>query len=542
MFFKRKKEVFARIPTQSGNEFYQGIESVSEPTVRVYGANGELEGTRPAQEVPRPANAAEARAAMPPNAAERRDRAEALAQRRAIMAISAAEARAKAATAANHGRVRSAVVEVTPRSKTLANDAAAGILPRGGSSATPAPAAPAAPASPSASAGYSGRYRGRSSASVSATVESLIREIQSETEAAERKAAAAERRAILQENPTPATPDTATALMSANVAAATIPTAPLERESDDEEPGFRKYEGRFAHIGETRSVREQSAGVTQELPPIEEEVKVHGRQLSTATAYDELINWSSRLTKEIPLFQRALSLANAKSIVEVGCGSGRHSIMFGEWGYQVLGIDSNPQSIARANARLEEAEPQLAESRGEVSFAQGEFGEVAKLVGPEKTEIIFCLGDTLPRVGSLTALREALADFANALRSNGVLVLEFTNHIHFSQQRIRYSTPAVFDTVEGTKVFLRLMEFPAANTIVDVDFITLTKGDDGDWKVQSEKSQEVFISPTGIARELLDAGFDVMETAGDYNGRELNQYEDERITVITRRRRYRPAL
>ena len=282
--------------------------------------------------------------------------------------------------------------------------------------------------------------------------------------------------------------------------------------------------------------------MTQELPPIEEEVKVHGRQLSTATAYDELINWSSRLTKEIPLFQRALSLANAKSIVEVGCGSGRHSIMFGEWGYQVLGIDSNPQNIARANARLEEAEPQLAESRGEVSFAQGEFGEVAKLVGPEKTEIIFCLGDTLPRVGSLTALREALADFANALRSNGVLVLEFTNHIHFSQQRIRYSTPAVFDTVEGTKVFLRLMEFPAANTIVDVDFITLTKGDDGEWKVQSEKSQEVFISPTGIARELLDAGFDVMETAGDYNGRELNQYEDERITVIARRRRYRPAL
>lgn len=269
-------------------------------------------------------------------------------------------------------------------------------------------------------------------------------------------------------------------------------------------------------------------------------VCVHPRELLTAAMYDDLINWSSRLARETPLFHRAFSTGNVASVCDVGCGSGRHSVLFAEWGLRVIGVEENAGMLKRARALAEESQESIQKANGEVSFTKGQLGKISQAVGPEKIESIVCVGDVLPRVKSLTALREALNDFAEALLPFGILVLEFTNHTRYLQRRERTTSPVVFDTTEGTKAFFSVIDYPAGSTVINADMLSLTCNNEGKWRVRSERIQNLFISPEGIERELLDAGFDVLEIAGDFNGKSLSPLEDESIIVVARRKRHRP--
>jgi glycine/sarcosine N-methyltransferase len=273
---------------------------------------------------------------------------------------------------------------------------------------------------------------------------------------------------------------------------------------------------------------------------VDEDVQVHTRELLSGSMYDDLINWDFRLTRETPLFNRAFSTAAAQSVCDVGCGTGRHAVMFAQWGMHVIGVDSTMRMVKRASDLAAEKADEITAAGGSITLKKGDLGSVTRTIYPEKVNALVCVGDMLPQVGSLSALRAALDDFAEALLPSGVLVLEFANHTRYNQTRIRSTTPAVFDTTEGTKVFLSVMDYPVGSTIINSDAMTLTRNKDGKWRIKNARIQNLFISPEGISRELIDAGFDVLEVAGDFTGRPLAQYEDESMVIIARRKRHRP--
>ncbi|NND71601.1 MAG: class I SAM-dependent methyltransferase [Rhodothermales bacterium] len=58
----------------------------------------------------------------------------------------------------------------------------------------------------------------------------------------------------------------------------------------------------------------------------------------------------------IDTIERVIHLDRLASILDVGCGRGRHSILLAEKGYTVTGIDISEQSIEEARARAREAD------------------------------------------------------------------------------------------------------------------------------------------------------------------------------------------
>lgn len=273
----------------------------------------------------------------------------------------------------------------------------------------------------------------------------------------------------------------------------------------------------------------------------EDEVNVHARELLASATYDELINWGTRLARETPLFYRAFSIGDVSTVCDVGCGSGRHSIMFAEWGNKVIGIDESGAILKRARALAAESNDKIIQANGEVRFEKGGLCGVADAVGPQRVEAVVCVGDILPRVGSMDQLRDALDDFADALLPSGILVLEFSNHARYVRQNKRTTEPVVFDTTDGTKVFMSVIDYDQENELVLADMLTLTCGKDGRWHVRCERVKYLFISPDTIERELREAGFDVIELAGDFNGKPLSPTQDESIVVVARRKRHRPV-
>ncbi|MCE5341617.1 MAG: class I SAM-dependent methyltransferase [Planctomycetaceae bacterium] len=62
---------------------------------------------------------------------------------------------------------------------------------------------------------------------------------------------------------------------------------------------------------------------------------------------------------EVDFIERELSFDKTKTILDVGCGTGRHSIELAKRGYKVTGIDLSKAQIERARQKAKEANVQI---------------------------------------------------------------------------------------------------------------------------------------------------------------------------------------
>lgn len=263
--------------------------------------------------------------------------------------------------------------------------------------------------------------------------------------------------------------------------------------------------------------------------------------------YDELVNWDARLAREGPFFRGLFERFGVRSVADVGAGSARHAILFRSWGLDVTAIDPSDDmlELARENAT------RLA---SDVRIVKGAFGEVARIV-PRPVDALTCTGNALPHVRSLEGLRQALEDFARALRPGGVLVLHYLNHHRLVTQRIRTMTPVFRETPAGDKFFLRLLDYTADGDGVLFDFVTLVRDaavretphtieswpktleDDptGGWSLRCRRSLHFAMPPDLIVGELARAGFTDVHVFGDHARKPLDEDADESIIVVATR-------
>ena len=101
------------------------------------------------------------------------------------------------------------------------------------------------------------------------------------------------------------------------------------------------------------------------------------------------------------------------SLLDMGCGRGRHAACFAAQGLKVTGIDLSAESIAEARGNCPQARFEVHDMRE--PFAQGTFDAVVCL--------FTSLGYSPDHTDDLRALRAA----ADALRPGGVLVLDLLN-------------------------------------------------------------------------------------------------------------------
>jgi SAM-dependent methyltransferase len=260
--------------------------------------------------------------------------------------------------------------------------------------------------------------------------------------------------------------------------------------------------------------------------------------------YDELVNWDARLTREGPFFRRLFDEHDVRSVADVGAGSARHSIMYRSWGLDVTAIDPSADMLELARENAERL-------GSDVRIVKGGFGDVARILGGP-VDALTCTGNALPHVRSLEGLREALADFAAALRPGGVLVLHYLNHHRLVTQRIRTMSPVFRETPSGDKFFLRLLGYTPGGDGVLFDFVTLVRDagvretphtieswpktleDDpaGGWSLRSRRSLHFAMPLELIATELERAGFGEVRALGDHEGRPLKIDTDESMIVV----------
>ncbi|MHB1155810.1 MAG: methyltransferase domain-containing protein [Phycisphaerales bacterium] len=75
---------------------------------------------------------------------------------------------------------------------------------------------------------------------------------------------------------------------------------------------------------------------------------IHGPM---AKLYDVFVDWPARLSREMPGIIASLQSVNARKILDVGCGTGRHVKALCDAGFDAYGADiSPPCSMKHANS------------------------------------------------------------------------------------------------------------------------------------------------------------------------------------------------
>jgi SAM-dependent methyltransferase len=255
--------------------------------------------------------------------------------------------------------------------------------------------------------------------------------------------------------------------------------------------------------------------------------------MAPASDYDQFVDWDKRLAREAPLFRRVFDEVGAESVIDVGAGSARHSVMFASWGMAVDAVDPDDSMLAQAEENVAANAEKIAEAGGELRLLRAGFGELASH-GLGDADALVCTGNALPHVEGHAGLGVTLADFASVLRPEGVLVLHLLNHQRLLDKRTRAIPPVLRDTPEGTKVFLRVIDYPEGDEYLDFDFVTLVRAPSGEWELSHRRSLHTALPGSLLTSALEQAGFERIELLGGHDGHPLTA-EDESMIVVARR-------
>lgn len=243
--------------------------------------------------------------------------------------------------------------------------------------------------------------------------------------------------------------------------------------------------------------------------------------------YDRFVNWDHRLGYELPFIERQLAAAGARRLLDSACGTGRHAIALAGRGYQVVGTDVSTGMIQRARTNG------LADGV-DIMFAIAGFGGMAPVVGGE-FDAALCLGNSLPHLLTLEALVDALQDFRQVLRSDGLLLIQNRNYDRVMRGKGERWMEPQSQCEGGTEwLFVRFYDYGQDGTLT-FNVMTLSRAESGTW---NQEVGSTLLRPwrkSELEAMILASGFRGLAYYGDMTGAAYSPLESENLIVAARR-------
>jgi len=240
--------------------------------------------------------------------------------------------------------------------------------------------------------------------------------------------------------------------------------------------------------------------------------------------YDIMVNWEHRIGHEAPFFQRAFSSVSARRVLDCACGTGHHVRLFGRWGLDAVGSDASAAMIeqARADARADGAP---------VRFEVADFRHLAE-VFPQPFDAVICTGNSLPLVGSLEAVRDAVASMHAALRPDGLLILHCLNYATVPEGVTVFEDPRVRQVEDREILFLKV--FRKMRRLCDMSICVLEKRA-GEWSKIETHARAWAVQDAELKSVVEAAGFNRIQFFGGYEPKPFKADTSRDILLVARR-------
>lgn len=137
------------------------------------------------------------------------------------------------------------------------------------------------------------------------------------------------------------------------------------------------------------------------------------------SSYYDLLYKDKDYRSEVEYIHNLIQKYNsgAKSILNLGCGTGKHDILLAEKGYDVTGIDLSEEMLCFANSRLLDSNT----DNLKVKFSQG---DVRNLKLSEKFDAIISIFHVMSYQTTNNDLKAAFSTVKRHLNENGVFIFD----------------------------------------------------------------------------------------------------------------------
>ena len=243
-----------------------------------------------------------------------------------------------------------------------------------------------------------------------------------------------------------------------------------------------------------------------------------------SAAYDGSIDWTSRLSKEIPFMLKCLPTSKRSRALDMACGSGRHSIALAQRGVEVVGFDNSVQmiKIARTLAEKEGASPE---------FLVADMLRIERVVDPG-FDLIICLGNSLALLPTLDAVRKVVSSVYSLLSPGGSFVLQVLNFEEIRKSGFRFFPVKAGITQQGDEVvFTRFFEHSEEQPVSALVLTGLTKTH-GQWSAEVSALQILNLDSVVLRDIMSSAGFVKVDFFSDYQGAAFSKLTSRDLLVL----------
>jgi len=242
-----------------------------------------------------------------------------------------------------------------------------------------------------------------------------------------------------------------------------------------------------------------------------------------ALAYDNSIDWDARLKREMPFLLESLQKSGGSHVLDMACGTGRHSVELAAHGMKVIGFDSSQTMIGFAKNLAQEREVTIdfhvADMMDFCSSVDGPFDEV------------LCLGNSLALLPTVKDVKRVLTNVQSVLRPGGFFIVQVLNFQEILSTGFRFF-PIKGGVTHNNEdvIFSRFYEHGESSysTLVACSFVK----QDHNW-VTSFSTQSVLHTDLELMRDVLaSAGFSELEFFSDYSQSPFHPTSSRNIIVM----------
>ncbi len=141
--------------------------------------------------------------------------------------------------------------------------------------------------------------------------------------------------------------------------------------------------------------------------------------------------WSKFARAEVDAILARFPLTPGARIVDVGCGSGRHSLEFASRGFRVKGFDFVSAWIERAKQLERERHEEIEQSSGDVKFEAADARDIPLMEG---NDLVVCLYDVLGSSHDIEDARRVIQGLFRLCKPGRSLVLGCMNGMQMARR------------------------------------------------------------------------------------------------------------
>lgn len=138
--------------------------------------------------------------------------------------------------------------------------------------------------------------------------------------------------------------------------------------------------------------------------------------------WDHLIDWDGRAKGEEGFFGRILAAHNVKSVADVACGTGFHSVMLAREGFEVTATDGSENMVRRTQHNAERYGAKLKDVQ------TVDWLNLPNVFGHDRFDALVCLGNAFTHLFEHEARRDVLRAMYDVVKPGGLVIIDHRNY------------------------------------------------------------------------------------------------------------------